>query len=313
MSDSAASFAAPPGSAPDEAPRVLFHLGAFPVTSRLLARFLAAVVAVAVVSLLWGRIDIDEIHARAKAVPAVGVIAAIAVLPLIGFPVSILHLVAGVRFDFWSGILVVGATTAIHHLLGWTLVRVLPRRWFERLDPWRKKLRGAGYLDVTLLCCLLPGMPYTVQLYLKPLVGTPLWLILGLSTLLHTARAVVTILLGDISADLTPGKIAALAVYYVLLFAVSAVALRHLRRTLAMKNTDATSAPIDPVHVQSRARHLWQLAGSPPGRDDEFWLQAESELKKERAQTAEQKRGRPPGALSPRVGTPSESAPPRRS
>ena len=188
---------------------------------------------------------------------------------------------------------------------------ILPRRCFERVEPWRARLRGAGYLDTTLLCCLLPGMPYTIQLYLKPIIGTPFPLMFGLSPLLHTSRAVVTILLGEMSDELTPGRIAALVVYYVALFTVSGLALRHLRRTLAMK-TSADSSHPDPSHVDAHARHLWQVAGSPPGGPGRFRERAGAELKKHLSQTAEQSRGQPAGALSPRPSTPSESPPPRR-
>lgn len=36
--------------------------------------------------------------------------------------------------------------------------------------------------------------------------------------------------------------------------------------------------------IEARARQLWQIAGSPSGRDQEFWLAAESEIKVERRQ-----------------------------
>jgi len=38
----------------------------------------------------------------------------------------------------------------------------------------------------------------------------------------------------------------------------------------------------DTTHREERIRHraheLWERAGSPPGRDDEFWQQAEAEI-----------------------------------
>jgi len=38
-----------------------------------------------------------------------------------------------------------------------------------------------------------------------------------------------------------------------------------------------------PTHeeIQARAHQLWQAAGMPQGRDDEFWEQAEQELQDE--------------------------------
>jgi uncharacterized membrane protein YdjX (TVP38/TMEM64 family) len=276
---------------------VLFRVGPLDVTARLLIRALIVVVAVGALSFFWSRLDLADLHARAKALPGLAVIAAITFLPLVGFPVSWLHLIAGVRFDFLGGMLVVAVTSVLHHVLGWALVRVLPERFFSRLAPWREKLRGAGHRDATLLCCLLPGMPYTVQLYLMPVIGVPFHLMFGLSAALHTARAVVTILFGDISDDLTPPRIAALVAYYVVLFTVSALALRGLRRSLAMKNTQAQKP--DPALVTDRSRYLWQLAGSPAGRDQEFWLQAEAEVQKETAQLEEQAPEHPAKAPAP--------------
>jgi len=277
--------------------RVLFHVGPLDVTSRLLVRAALVVVAIGVAAFLWSRLDIDDLHTRAKALSGFAVIAAITFLPLVGFPVSWLHLIAGVRFDFLGGMLVVAVTSVLHHVLGWALVRILPDRFFARLAPWREKLRGAGHRDATLLCCLLPGMPYTVQLYLMPVLGVPFPLMFGLSAAIHTARAVVTILLGDISDDLTPPRIAALVGYYLVLFTVSALALRSLRRSLTMKNK--TPAQPDPIHTTQRARSLWQLAGSPSGREQQFWLQAEAELQKESIQVAEQAPDHPAEAPAP--------------
>jgi uncharacterized membrane protein YdjX (TVP38/TMEM64 family) len=230
-----------PAISPTEAARsrVLFRIGSVAVTARRLTGVLLVLAVVAGLGMAWGRVDVATLHARARALPAAAVVAAIALLPLSGFPVSVLHLVAGVRFDFLGGILVVAVTSVLHHVLGWALVRLLPERCFKSLGPWRRQLAGAGHRDATLLCCLLPGMPYTVQLYLLPVIGTPFPLMFGLSAVLHTARAVVTILLGDVSDALTPGRLATLAVYYLVLLALSTLAVRRLRRTLAGRTAAA--------------------------------------------------------------------------
>jgi uncharacterized membrane protein YdjX (TVP38/TMEM64 family) len=259
--------------------RVLFHLGPIEVTrARLIKAVLVAVLGAAV-AFAWSRIDPERLTALAREQSAVAVISAAALGPLVGFPVSLLHLVAGVRFDFVGGMVVVLLTGMVHHGLGWLLVRVLPRRFFWSLTPWRAKLQGAGHRDACILCCLLPGMPYSVQLYLLPVMGVPLKLLLGLCVPLHTVRAVVTILLGDSLSGLTTGRTVSLVIYYVLLFGVSTWALLHLRRTLSEKNKDLV--PIDPEQIASRAEEFWQRAGRPGGRDVDFWLEAEKALRKE--------------------------------
>ncbi|NVN85190.1 MAG: DUF2934 domain-containing protein [Rhodopseudomonas sp.] len=35
--------------------------------------------------------------------------------------------------------------------------------------------------------------------------------------------------------------------------------------------------------IKHRAREIWELAGCPEGRDEEFWLQAEQEIHGEAA------------------------------
>jgi hypothetical protein len=40
-------------------------------------------------------------------------------------------------------------------------------------------------------------------------------------------------------------------------------------------------ADVSEERIKHRARELWELAGYPDGRDDEFWLQAEKEMQGE--------------------------------
>lgn len=232
-----------PHSVKESTAGVLFSIGSLDVTAKRLLKALGLIAGIAALTLFWQHLDIDDLHDRAQDLPAAAVIGAIAVLPLVGFPVSWLHLIAGVRFGFAGGMIVVALTTVVHHVLGWLLVRVLPRRWFARIMPWREKLSGAGHRDATLLCALLPGMPYSVQLYLLPIIGVPLHLLVCLSSSLHTGRAIVTILLGDLSEELTPGRIAALVLYYVILISVCWFALSHLRRVVTKSKNNQAPAP----------------------------------------------------------------------
>lgn len=208
--------------------RVLFRIGTTAITVRILATAVFVVLGFIGLVFLQRHLDLAQIHTRAQALPGLAVIAAISVLPLLGFPVSVLHLVAGVRFGFLGGIGVVAVTGIVQHVLGWVLVRFLPARLLARLAPWRDKLAGNGHLDATLICCLIPGMPYTLPLYLLPALGVPFPLLFGLAPLIHTARALVTILLGEMSDDLTPMRLFALTVYYLVLFVLSGWLLRHL-------------------------------------------------------------------------------------
>lgn len=43
--------------------------------------------------------------------------------------------------------------------------------------------------------------------------------------------------------------------------------------------------------IRSRAHALWELAGKPEGREDEFWREAERELSADPANNAEESSG----------------------
>ncbi len=58
-----------------------------------------------------------------------------------------------------------------------------------------------------------------------------------------------------------------------------------------MNNTQSGSRPIQNEEIAARSRELWQKAGSPDGRDLEFWLGAEAELQRDRQDVKQTQRG----------------------
>jgi hypothetical protein len=51
--------------------------------------------------------------------------------------------------------------------------------------------------------------------------------------------------------------------------------------------------------VTARARQLWQQAGQPSGRDEEFWFSAEAELRKDRQLSVNTAKNNPQGERRP--------------
>lgn len=50
--------------------------------------------------------------------------------------------------------------------------------------------------------------------------------------------------------------------------------------------THSAPPPITIEQIAARAREIWERKGAPPGRDLEYWLEAENELVFEREQAA---------------------------
>lgn len=73
-----------------------------------------------------------------------------------------------------------------------------------------------------------------------------------------------------------------------------------------MKNASDSTLTHD--DISARARQLWENAGQPTGRDEEFWLQAERELQNGMEKSGAEKNGRAktpakrPGATAAAVG-----------
>ena len=230
MPDAAPARNRLPGSA--RQPRVWFNVGPFPVTTGRLASTLGLLLFTLLLALFWRQIDIEAIHAYADRLPGWTIFTAISAAPLLGVPVAMLHVVAGVRYGVVGGLLVVTVTTVIHHLAGWGLVRIAPHVFAERLAAWQHRFPKGAHLPITVFCCLLPGMPYSIQLYLLPAVGVPLSILVLVSVPLHVLRAVVSVLGGHLSDHVTPGRVAGLLIYYCLLTLFCTLALRRLRVTL---------------------------------------------------------------------------------
>ncbi len=139
----------------------------------------AGLVAMIAITLAWGRIDLPALHDWAARLNGVAVFVAITILPLVGFPVSVLHVVAGVRFGTGLGLVVTTTSILLQLLASYALVKVAPEFFSRLVEPLRKRLPEAAHTPLTQFTLLLPGAPYFAQNYVLPLVGVPLGIYLG--------------------------------------------------------------------------------------------------------------------------------------
>jgi uncharacterized membrane protein YdjX (TVP38/TMEM64 family) len=191
--------------------------------------------------LLYRMIDVQAVHDYAKRTNGFVVFVVMTVLPMFGFPVSILHVAAGVRFGT-LGLALTTVSILIQLLASYALVKAAPGFFERKMAPWRKKLPKAAHTPLTQFTMLLPGAPYFVQNYILPLVGVPLGTYLLWSFPLHVVRSIVGVIFGHESADLTPGKMAWFGVYSVAIALTCAWSFRRLRR----KMKDQPAAAGDP-------------------------------------------------------------------
>jgi len=192
----------------------------------------AGVAVLAGVLFFYQQIDIEAIHARADSVNGIVVFGAMVILPLAGFPVSVIHAVAGLRFGLGLGCLLVALATTLQLLAAYGLVKWMPGFFARKLEPLRKRLPVSAHTPLTLFTMLLPGVPFFSQIYVLPLVGVPLGTFILWSLPISIARSVAGVAFGDVCDHLTPWRLAGFAAYFITVSVVCAWAFRRLRRKI---------------------------------------------------------------------------------
>lgn len=137
-----------------------------------------------------------------------------ALLPIGGFSISVVYLVAGARFGpVWGGVVVAGITF-VHivgtYVVGHSLLRDPLRRIVERRHARLPEVPVEDQPAVCVIGALVPGLPYVVRNYLLVLAGVKLRYLLAICLPIHVARSYVIILLGDTAHDPARARVAVL-------------------------------------------------------------------------------------------------------
>lgn len=137
---------------------------------------------------------LETLVAYGERLPASAFTAAFLILPLVGCPLGVFLVLAGVRFGFAGGMAVSSAAILFHHLAAFRIAH----GWFR--DPVRRRLEQAGYAippipvrnrgAFTALVAIVRGPPFFAKLYLLALtdipfrtyfrVGVPLYILFSL-------------------------------------------------------------------------------------------------------------------------------------
>jgi uncharacterized membrane protein YdjX (TVP38/TMEM64 family) len=193
-----------------------------------------------VLVLLDNREVLRTVLARAAALvgelPSAGLLAACVLLPMAGFPVSVLYFAAGLR---WGGVgamfLIMGAIamhlTVAHLLAGWLREPLV--RWVGGRAKFARELAAGANAWFVFLAALLPAVPYAFKNYGLAL-AVPRWrpYLLGAFPA-HLFTALPAVFIGEVVALPRAPKIAAIAGYVAVLLTAGWF-FRHRRRVEAV-------------------------------------------------------------------------------
>jgi uncharacterized membrane protein YdjX (TVP38/TMEM64 family) len=189
--------------------------------------------------LLRQQVDIQDIHAYADRLNGGIAFALLVVLPLIGFPASILHVAAGIRFGVPLGLPLVALSILLQLLASYALVHLFRDRFERRLAPLKQRIPSGAHPSICVLTVLLPGAPFAAINYVLPLVGVPLRTYLLCCLPIHALRSTITVTLGDQSDRLTAARLAVFAAYALLILGASWLTYRRVKSRLEGQPSEA--------------------------------------------------------------------------
>ena len=206
--------------------------GRFKFSRRQVGIGVGVLAAVAVTAALNHWIDLPALHDRAKEFNGVVVFLCLTFLPLLGFPVSVLHAVAGAKFGLPLGMTLVGVSIAIQLCASYAIVHAAPKFFARHFDWLRKKLPPATHPALTLFTILFPGAPFFAQNYVLAVVGVPFRIFFWISFPLSFVRSLIGVIFGEWSGDMNPFRITILVVYGLVITLGCGLAFRRLRAQL---------------------------------------------------------------------------------
>lgn len=205
------------------------HWSAFLRTPRF---WIIAVLLVGGLALLYHQVDLEDVREAARKLPGPVAFLLLTILPLVGFPASVLHVAAGVRFGIPLGLVLVWTSILLQLLASYGLVHWHREFFARRFKAVRDRIPKGAHAPVTVFTMLIPGAPFFAQNYTLPLIGVPLRLFLSICLPMHAARSSIAVILGGQSHALTPGRVLAIVAYAALILTASWWALRRLKTTL---------------------------------------------------------------------------------
>lgn len=197
-------------------------------------------VAVAVGLKLYGpEWDNEALVAYAEQLPGSLFVAGFMVLPLVGGPMSLFLIAAGLKFGLITGMLVAAGCIGVHNLVAYPLTHSYLQQPVKRF----LLRRGHRIPDVpkrhqawfTVAFTGVPSIPYTPKLYLLALTNISFRTYFWLGWPTYTISCIVFVGLGDATARLNWNWIIALALVGAGFGALSVYLNKKIRQKLGLK------------------------------------------------------------------------------
>jgi uncharacterized membrane protein YdjX (TVP38/TMEM64 family) len=161
--------------------------------------------------------------------PAI-LILSLLILPVMFFPFSALLILIGVRFDAFSGILIMFMLIPMHLVFSFFMVRLIFHAHMERFAKKKNyrifNIPRNRYLEFGIVFMAVPGLPYTVKNYLLPISGIPFREYFLIGWLVQGVMGIPFVVLGDAASKWN----IYLFLIFILLFLIVYFITRQIRK-----------------------------------------------------------------------------------
>ncbi len=160
-------------------------------------------------------------------------LAALTVLPIFGFPISVLHIATGARFGLLLGTAAVAVTTLAHLIATYLLARALeaPLRRMLATFGWHLPHVPAGAAwAFGFWIALLPGVSYALKNAVPPLTAISLRVYVATALPTHVATAFIGLGIGRATVEFSWTLLVTIGVYATLIALLTRRLARHFRK-----------------------------------------------------------------------------------
>ncbi len=202
---------------------------------------------------LWDPGLVQDIHGFLRHnTPVPLFLALFVLLPLLGFPVSLLFILTGARLGVAWGLTAMALVIPLHLACMFGIARLL-RQWLTRLLKNRNislpRMPETGRATWIIVFSLVPGLSYTIKNYLLPLVGTRPKETFAIVWPVQVVQSAPLVLVGG---SVSSGSLAPLASGVLLLAALLALLPKIVRKLQQRRRNNGAGGQATAAHAAAR-------------------------------------------------------------
>ena len=183
-------------------------------------------VSVAAVYVLTGFPDVRDLfrYMKSPQIHPAALLSAFFILPLFGFPVSVLLVLLGLRFGSAFGLLFMFLIMPLHLAVSFSVARSVFGEWIKKIAG-EKRVQGLQvpehrHLEFSFLFMAVPGLSYAMKNYLLPLSGVRFRYYFFLGWLVQGVMGTPFVILGKAPVDWNPYLVAGAVLIFLLIYVV---------------------------------------------------------------------------------------------